>query len=57
MRGAVVFHGPAHQQQSEDEDQNRLFLFRQPVHAANITGNIRFGKLKGFVLAMNWRRL
>ena len=47
MRGAVVFHGPAHQQQSEDEDQNRLFLFRQPVHADNVTGKIPFRQAEG----------
>jgi hypothetical protein len=53
MSGAVVFHGPAHHQQSENEDQNRLFLFRQVVHADNVAGYFRFGKRQAFVLAMN----
>jgi hypothetical protein len=37
MRGAIRFHRPAGQQQAQDDTENQLFLFRQAVHADNIT--------------------
>ena len=37
MGGAIRFDGPTGQQQSQNDTENQLFLFRQAVHANNIT--------------------
>jgi hypothetical protein len=37
MGGAICFNGPTGQQQSQNDTENQLFLFRQAVHANNIT--------------------
>ena len=37
MRGAIRFDRPAGQQQTQNDTENQLFLFRQAIHAANIT--------------------
>jgi hypothetical protein len=35
--GAIRFDGPTGQQQPQNDTENQLFLFRQAVHADNIT--------------------
>jgi hypothetical protein len=49
MRGAVVFHSPARQQQSEDDEQHCLLLFRQPVHAAQYSRKNTEGQQCDFI--------
>ena len=39
MRGAIPFDHPASQQQSQDDAENQLFLFRQIIHASKVTQN------------------
>jgi len=43
MRGAVQLHRPAGQQQTQDDAENQLFLFRQVIHAANIAESAATG--------------
>jgi len=44
MGVAIRFDGPAGQQQSQDNTENQLFLFRQAVHGSNLTKYGSFGK-------------
>ena len=44
MRGAIQLHRPAGQQQTHDDAENQLFLFRQAIHASNLTEPGDFGK-------------
>jgi hypothetical protein len=37
MGGAIGFDGPAGQQQPQNDAKNQLFLFRQAIHANNVT--------------------
>jgi hypothetical protein len=39
MRGAIRFHRPAGQQQSQNNTQNELFLFGQVIHAGIVAEN------------------
>jgi hypothetical protein len=43
MGGAIRFDGPAGQQQTQNDTENQLFLFRQAVHLNNIVENERNG--------------
>jgi hypothetical protein len=38
MRSAVKLHRPAGQQQSQNDNEKQLFLFRQAFHGDNLTG-------------------
>jgi hypothetical protein len=44
MAGAIPFHGPAGQQQSQDNTENQLFLLCQPIHGSNLKEPGDFGK-------------
>jgi len=44
MRGAIRFHRPTRQQQTQNDTENELFLPRQPFHAHNLAQKGRFGK-------------
>ena len=67
MRGAIHFHRPAGQQQSQNDNQKQLLLLREPVHGDNVTVFIRNrnnGVTRGIIYdlrftiyAANYRRL
>jgi hypothetical protein len=44
MGGAIRFNGPTSQQQTQNNTENQLFLFRQAVHDNNLTESGSFGK-------------
>jgi hypothetical protein len=44
MAGAIPFHRPARQQQSQDNTENQLFLLGQPIHSGNLKEKGGFGK-------------
>jgi hypothetical protein len=39
MSGAITLYRQSRQQQAQNDTENQLFLFRQPIHPANITEN------------------
>jgi hypothetical protein len=41
MRGAIRFHRQTRQQQSQDNNENQLFLPGQVIHAVNVAENNR----------------
>jgi hypothetical protein len=44
MGGSIRFNGPAGQQQTQDNTENHLFLFRQKIHGNNLTESGSLGK-------------
>jgi hypothetical protein len=39
MSGAITLYRQSRQQQAQNDTENQLFLFRQPIHLLNITEN------------------